>query len=234
MTEPVKARSYESPLRREQAAATRRRILAAAQELFERAGYAATSMAAIAGAAGVSLKTVYLVFETKSGLLRALWHLLLRGDQDAAPVGERDWYQAVLDEPDPEQQLRLNMRNSVMVKSRAGAMLEVIRDAASVDADIGVLWARIQVEFHDNQRAVVQSIADKGALNCNLDVGGAADILWTLNHPSLYALLVGERGWSAERYERWLADLLCAELLEPKARRGHTATCGHSPPRRSS
>jgi hypothetical protein len=98
-------------------------------------------------------------------------------------------------------------------------MLEVIRDAASVDADIGVLWARIQVEFHDNQRAVVQSIADKGALNRELDVAAAADILWTLNHPNVYALLVGERGWSAERYERWLGDLLCAELLKPDARR---------------
>jgi AcrR family transcriptional regulator len=219
MTKPVKSRSYASPLRQEQAAATRRRILNAAQELFERDGYVATSMAAIAAAAGVSLKTVYLAFETKSGVLRALWHLLLRGEQDAVPVGEQDWYQAVLQEPDPERQLRLNMRNSLMVKTRAGAMLEVIRDAASMDPDIGALWARIQVEFHDNQRAVVGSIADKGALNRGVDVDVAADILWALNHPNVYALLVGERGWSAERYERWLGDLLCAQLLKPAARR---------------
>jgi AcrR family transcriptional regulator len=110
----------------EQAAATRRRILDAAHGLFERDGYAATSMAAIAAAAGLSLKTVYLAFETKSGVLRALWHLLLRGEQDAVPVGEQDSYQAVLEEPDPERQLRPNMRNSLIVKTRAGAMLEVI------------------------------------------------------------------------------------------------------------
>lgn len=218
MSETVKARGYESPLRREQAAATRLRILGAAQERFERDGYAATSMAAIAAAAGVSLKTVYLAFETKSGLLRSLWHLLLRGDRDTVVVGEQDWYRAVLDEPDPERQLRLNMRNSMMVKTRAGAMLEVIRDAASADADIGALWARIQVEFHDNQRAVVQSIADKGALAPDLDVAGAADVLWALNHPSLYALLVSERGWSPDRYEQWLGDLLCAQLLARRER----------------
>ena len=83
MAESVKRpRRYDSPLRREQAARTRLQILEAAQRLFERDGYAATSMAAIASAAGVSLKTVYLVFETKPGLLRALWHLLLRGRQD--------------------------------------------------------------------------------------------------------------------------------------------------------
>jgi AcrR family transcriptional regulator len=210
-------RPYDSPLRRAQAAETRRQILHAAQELFERDGYAATSMAAIASAGGVSLKTVYLVFETKSGLLRALWHLLLRGQQDSIPVGEQPWYREVLEKADPERQLRLNVRNSLMVKTRAGAMLEVIRSAASDDADIAALWARIQTEFHDNQRVIVQSVADKQALAAGLDVASATDVLWALNHPSLYALLAGERGWSPERYEHWLADLLCSQLLGENA-----------------
>jgi AcrR family transcriptional regulator len=219
MAEPVKRRRpYNSRLRRQQAAETRRQILHAAQELFERDGYAATSMAAIASAAGVSLKTVYLAFETKSGLLRALWHLLLRGEQNSIPVGEQRWYRAVLEEPDPERQLRLNMRNSRTVKVRAGAMLEVIRSAASADPDIGALWARIQTEFHDNQRAVVQSLADKGALAAGLDLAGATDILWALNHPTVYALLAGERGWSPQHYEQWLGDLLCSQLLGDGAR----------------
>lgn len=213
MTKAVKRRKYDSMLRREQAQETRCRILRAAQELFERDGYHATSMAAVAFAAGVSLKTVYLAFETKSGLLRALWHLLLRGDDDTVPVGGQPWYREVLAEPDPARQLRLNMRNSLRVKRRAGAILEVIRSAASADPDIGALWARIQSEFHDNQRAVVQSIADKGALAPGLDVAAAADILWALNHPTLYGLLTGEREWTPKRYEEWLSDLLIAQLL---------------------
>jgi AcrR family transcriptional regulator len=219
MSEPVKRRRrrYDSPLRRQQAAETRRRILHAAQERFERDGYTATSMAGIASAAGVSLKTVYLVFDTKSGLLRALWHLLLRGEQDSIPVGEQPWYREVLEEADPERQLRLNMCNSLIVKTRAGALLEVIRTAAPADPDIGALWARIETEFHDNQRAIVQSIADKQALAAGLDVTSATDILWALNHPSLYALLTGERGWSPERYERWLGDVLCSQLLTESA-----------------
>jgi AcrR family transcriptional regulator len=222
MAEPVKrSRGYDSPLRREQAARTRRQILDTAKELFERDGYAATSIAAIASAAGVSLKTVYLVFETKSGLLRALWHLGLRGEQDTISVGEQPWYREVLDEPDPERQLRLNARNSLIVKTRAGAILEVIRDAASSDPEIAALWARIQTEFHDNQHAIVQSIADKHALAPGLDVASATDVMWALNHPSLYSLLAGERDWSAERYERWLADLFCAQLL----RRSAEASC---------
>jgi len=165
----------------------------------------------------VSLKTVYLVFETKPGLLRALWHLLLRGRQDNVPVGEQRWYREVLDEPDPERQLCLNMRNSLTVKTRAGAMMDVIRDAASSDPEIAALWARIQTEFHDNQRAIVQSLADKDALAVGLDVAGATDILWALNHPNLYTLLVGQRGWSADRYERWLTELLRTQLLHERS-----------------
>jgi AcrR family transcriptional regulator len=213
MPDEVKAaRTYNSPLRRDQAAATRRQILEAAQERFERDGYAATSMASIAAASGVSLKTVYLAFETKSGVLRAVWHLLLRGQRDDVPVGGQAWFQEVLDEPDPRRQLALNLRNSRRVKVRA-ALLEVIRSAAAGDPEIGELWSRIQTEFHGNQRAVVQSLADKHALKPGLDVDTAADILWGLNHPSVYRLLAAERGWRPERYEQWMTDLLCSQLL---------------------
>lgn len=205
-------RKYESPLRREQAAATRRAILGAAQLLFERDGYAATTMTAIAVQAGVSAKTVYLGFEGKSGVLRAVWNLLLRGDDADPPVAERAWYQEVMDEPDPKRQLRLNARNARRVKARAGAMLGVIRSAAAVDTDAAALWSRIGTEFHANQRAVVASLQAKGALRDDLDVDRATDVLWTLNHPDVWLLLAG-RGWAPEEFERWFAAASCRELL---------------------
>src|SRR5215210_8855823 len=126
MADPVKpTRRYDSPRRRQQAAETRRLILEAAQPLFERDGYAATTMASIAREAGVAPKTVYVAFETKSGLLRALWHLLLRGDQEDVPVGDRSWYREVLDEPDPERKVRMAARASSRVKGRAGRLMAV-------------------------------------------------------------------------------------------------------------
>jgi AcrR family transcriptional regulator len=213
MAERVKTRRYESPRRREQAEATRRQILEAAQRLFERHGYAATTMAAIAAEAGVALKTVYVAFETKSGLLRALWHLLLRGDEADVPMGERRWYQEVLDEPDPERQLRRVAHSSRIVKERAGALLGVIRSAAATDADAGELWARIQADFHDNQRAIVEALHARKALRRGLTVARAADVLWTLNHPDLWLLLVGERGWTPREWERWFAETVRAQLL---------------------
>src|SRR4051812_38588099 len=118
MADAVKTRRYDSPRRREQAAATRGQILDAAQRLFEDQGYAPTTMAAIATEAGVALKTVYVAFETKSGVLRALWNLLLRGDRDDVPVASQEWYREVLEEPDPERQLAMNAHNSRVVKLR--------------------------------------------------------------------------------------------------------------------
>src|SRR6266498_76422 len=223
MTERVKPkRRYNSPRRREQAAATRREILAAAQRLFEQQGYAATTMAAIADETDVALKTVYVAFETKSGVLRALWNLLLRGDAGETPVGQRSWYRAVVEEPDPARQLRLNARNSREVKLRVGAVLEVIRTAAPTDPDIDALWNRIQTEFHANQRVIVESLEEKKALRPGLSVDRAADILWTLNNPSVWQLLVGERGWTPEEYERWCGDVACAQLLSSRTRQTRT------------
>ncbi len=206
-------RAYHSPRRQEQAAATRRAILDAAQRRFEEQGYAATTMEAIAAEAGVALKTVYVAFATKSGLLRALWDLLLKGDEDDASVAQRAWYQEVIAERDPERQLRLTAHNSVVVKRRIGRLLEVIRNAAAVDADSAALWSLIQSDFYANQREIVKALHRNRGLRPGLDVTRASDILWTLNHPDVWLLLVGQRGWTPERFEAWFADIACAQLL---------------------
>jgi AcrR family transcriptional regulator len=213
MAEPVKSRSYNSPRRREQAQETRRAILAAAARQFGRHGYAGTTMAGIAADAEVSTKTVYLAFEAKAGVLRALWNERLRGDSESTPIGGRDWYQRVLDEPDPERKLRLNASNSRAAKLRLGAVLEIVRSGAATDPDIASLWGSIQTEFHANQRAIVESLAATRALAPGLTVERATDILWMLNHPDVWLLLSRERGWSADEWEQWFADTSCAQLL---------------------
>ena len=214
MPGPVKPkRRYNSPRRQEQAAATRKEILEASQRLFERQGYAATTMAAIAAEARVALKTVYVAFETKSGVLRALWNLRLRGDREDVPVVQQQWYREAVEEPDPERQLRLNARNSRTRKVRIGALLDAIRSGALIEPDIEALWNRIQTEYHANQRVIVESLNEKRALSPGLDVDRATDILWTINHPDVWQLLVGERGWTPEHYEQWCGDVACTQLL---------------------
>jgi AcrR family transcriptional regulator len=206
-------RRYDSPRRRAQADATRRDILAAAQRLFERQGYGATTMAAIAAEAGVALKTVYLAFDTKAGVLREVWNTRLRGEDDDRPVAEQAWYREVMEEADPDRRLLLNARSSTEGKRRAAAVAEAIREAAPADAEIGALWDRIQTEYRANQRTIVEQLAERGELRPGLDVERAADILWTINHPNTWQLLVAERGWTPEEYERWTGAAARAQLL---------------------
>ncbi len=193
-------------------------MLEAAQRLFERDGYVATTMDAVAGEAGVALKTVYSAFTTKSGLLRAVWDLVLKGDTADAPVAQRAWYREVLDETDPERQLRLNARNASAVKVRIGPMLRVIRSASVVDPEGEALWRLIQSDFYENQRAIVKALHKRGALRRGLSQVVASDILWGLNHPDVWLLLVGERGWTPQQFESWFAHTTCQQLLEPAAR----------------
>jgi hypothetical protein len=92
-------------------------------------------------------------------------------------------------------------------------VLKVIRSAANVDADAEALWRLIQTDFYANQRVIVESLRAKAALPSGLNVERATDVLWTLNHPDVWLLLVGERGWSALEWEQWFADTSCAQLL---------------------
>ena len=206
-------RAYNSPRRQQQAAATRRSILEAAERRFARDGYAATTMDAIGAEAGVSLKTVYTSFATKSGLLRALWDLRLKGDEGDAPVTQHNWFREVMDERDPIRKLQLNARNSRAAKARIGPMFKIIRNAAGVDTDCAALWELIQSDFHANQRTIVQSLGRLGALRDGLSVARATDILWTLNHPDTWLLLHDRCGWSPKAYETWLAETTAAQLL---------------------
>ncbi len=163
----------------------------------------------------MALKTVYVAFETKSGLPRALWNHLLRGGNDEVPIAQQQWYREIIEEPDAERQLRLAARNACRVKLRIAGVLEVIRSAAPIDPEIAALWRRIQTDFHANQRVIVERLNDKNALVPGLDVDRATDILWTLNHPNTWQLLVEERRWTPQQFEQWLADTACEQLLTP-------------------
>jgi AcrR family transcriptional regulator len=206
-------RRYESPRRRQQALQTRAAILDAAQELFTNQGYTATAMPAIADRAGVALKTVYLAFGTKAGVLHALWDVRLGGDDQPVPVLDRPWYRQLLQADDPHGLLRTAARQSRQTKDRTGDVMRIVRHAALADAAIADLWQRIETEFRTVLHGFAQRLDELGALATGIDVTAATDILWTLNHPDTWYLLVHRCGWTADRYEQWIGDTLLAQLL---------------------
>src|SRR5262249_10883911 len=92
----VNPRRYKSAMRREQAAATRTRIVRAAAELFAAQGYTQTSIEQIAARAGVARPTVYTAFTGKPALLKEALDLQLAGDDAPVPVKDRPWFQELL------------------------------------------------------------------------------------------------------------------------------------------
>jgi AcrR family transcriptional regulator len=218
MSELVKgSRSYRSPKREAQAAATRDEIAAAARRLFVAQGYVRTTLADIAEAAGVAVPTVKLAYRTKRSVLVAAWDHAVKDGPDPRPVVEQEWFQEMIAAPDPRRHLRLQVAGSRQVKSRIAPIIEVIRAAAPADEEISALWEKMQAEFHDNQRHTIAALRRKGPLRAGLTEDQATDLLYTLNHPTLYDMLVGRLGWPAERYEGWLAETLIEQLLEPPA-----------------
>jgi len=216
MADSVKSpRRYDSTLRAVRAAQSRLAVAVAARDLFLEQGYPATTMEAVAARAGVSLKTVYNAYTSKPGLLRAVWDLSLKGDLDQTPVAQRPWYAAVLAEPDPRTQLALLAENSAIIKTRIGPLLKVIRDAAPLDEDLAALWELIQIDYWHNQNAIIDSLNTKGALRAGLEPDRATDLLWTLNHPDLWLLLVDRRGWTPAQWQSWFTHAATEQLLGP-------------------
>jgi AcrR family transcriptional regulator len=212
---PIQRRPYRSPLRAQQARETRQAVLDAAQSLFESEGYLPTTMEAVARAAEVSLKTVYSHFSTKSALLRGVWDRGLKGSDTETPLQDQDWYRELIAEVDPRKQIQLTVERACAMREHVAAMLRAIRSAASVDADGAELWTAIQREYYDLQAEVVRAIADHGGLRPGVDVETAVDVLWTLNHPDVWMLFVGERGWTPGKFKAWLLEAAVQQLLGP-------------------
>jgi AcrR family transcriptional regulator len=200
---PVKRR-YDAGPRRQAAARTRQAILDAALELFADRGYAATPMTAIAQRAGVALDTVYASAGRKPELARLLIETAISGASQAIPAAERDYVQAIRAAADAETKIAIYASAMRRIAGRLAPVLSVIQQAAPAEPELAALWRQVADRRAANMRRFADDLAAVAALR--VDPGDAADIIWATNAPELYQLLVGERGWSPERYEHFLAD----------------------------
>jgi AcrR family transcriptional regulator len=200
--------------RERNAAATRRRVLAAAESLFVRDGYAATTIAAIAESADVAVQTVYAVFGNKRALLSELLATRVVGDDGGLALTERTEWQVVEREPDPRRQLTLLAGIATRIGSRMGALYGVLEGAAGSDPEIAELYRHQQGVRYRDQRRLVRRLARQRALRPGLSVTRATDIMWAIANPTMHHQLVGTRGWAALEYERWLAHMLVCGLLD--------------------
>lgn len=203
MPAPVKRR-YDATRRRQAAARTRTAILDAARELFTERGYTATPVTAIAERAGVALDTVYASVGRKPELARLLIDTAISGTDQAIPADQRDYVRAVQAAPDAQTNIALYAAAVAAIAPRLALVLAIIQQAAHTEPELAALWDQIAERRAANMRRFVADLATVTPLR--LDPGEAADIVWATNAAELYQLLVGQRGWSPQRYERFLAD----------------------------
>lgn len=210
--EPVKRR-YRSSLRAAQASATRRAILDAATRLFIERGYVATSMESIAEAAGVSRATVFAAVGGKNVLLKQAYDVALVGDDEPIPFPERPRSKAVRREPDPWRLLERYVGLIVEMYERLAPIYEAVRGAASADPEVRAVWETIGAERRIGSDNLIQLLLARGPLREGLDAETGADLMWVLNDPGLYYLLVNRRGWTRGRFEAWLSGAMQEQLL---------------------
>ena len=98
---------------------------------------------------------------------------------------------------------------------RLAPVVRVCVEAGPSEPEVAELWRAISYRRAANMRRLVGELAETGRLRPGLSVEEAADMLWATNSPELYELLVGQRGWSLERYETFLADTWQRLLLAP-------------------
>ena len=216
MADRVKPRrSYSSVRRQEQAAQTRRDIIVAADALFRECGYAGTTMPVIARTAGVVVETIYRAFGSKAGLFGAVVDAAVAGGAVRAdrPVEERPAIRGIIEEPDPRRQLALYAATQPGIHERSGALLRALAGAAASDAELRTLWDGIERQRLEGQGRLATRLGDRGVLRADLDVETARDIIWTLCSLAVHDMLVMTRGWTASRYEAWLAATLASGLL---------------------
>lgn len=200
--------------RSERSRATRARVVTAASELFVREGYSATSIEALARAAGVGAQTVYYGFGTKKGVLAACLSAAI-GDEGlrAVPVLERPTVRAVLAEPDPDLRIFRQVRATADVLGSAAGLLNIARAAAAVDPELAALWEDFDAERRAVLRALVGSLARDGALRAGVAPIAATDAAAVVLGPETWSALVTQRGWRALEWARWAHRQLAAELL---------------------
>ena len=214
MTSPVKIRRpYDSSDRQQQAQRTRRSVIDSAHRLFLERGFAATTMPAVAQAAGVSVQTVYKAFGTKTGLAKAVFDVAMAGDDEPVVMLDRPLLARARAEPDGHRKLQLYGDFLAEVAPRHVPIQLVIRDAAATDPEAKVVWAELQAERLRAMMVFARALHADGHLRPGVSTSAARDILWTYNSAESFQLLVIERGWSPKRYGRWVADALTAALL---------------------
>jgi AcrR family transcriptional regulator len=210
MKQKVK-RSYQSTRRTEQATETRRRILRAAHDLFVGQGYGRTTIAEVAGAAGVAVETVYAAYRNKPTLLRQVWYATFRGDEEDIRLLDRPEIRAVLAEPDLAARLRAHAAAMTPVFRRITPLFRALQGAATSEPAAAAMLGEFDERRFDAAGHYAKAAAATGQLAVSEQE--CREVLAATLDGALWHRLVEEGGWSEDRFAQLLGTILVATLV---------------------
>ena len=187
----------------------------AAAALFLERGYGATTMDAISERADVPAATVYRLFSSKHGILKALLDVSIVGDDEDVPMADRPQVQSLLTDRGPRDQVAGFVEIAAQINARVAPMYRILVSAAGSDQDAAAILDELTRQRQQGQRVIARSLARAGALGPGLRERDAADLIHALMSPEMYQLLVLDRGWRPARYVEWLTAILVQQLLAP-------------------
>jgi AcrR family transcriptional regulator len=188
-------------------------VVGAARDLFLERGYGATTIEAISEHADVPVATVYRLFASKHGILKALLDVSIVGDHDAVPMSDRPQVRELTADLDARTQLEGFVGVAAQINDRVALIYRILVSAAATDPDAAALLDGLTQQRQQGQKVIARSLARAGSLRSGLKERDAADIIHALLSPEMYRLTVVDRGWPPDRYRRWLSDLLVSQLL---------------------
>lgn len=206
-------RRYDNRLRDETARTTRRRVVAAARELFLAHGYAGTTVRKIAASAGVSEQTVYARVGNKAAILKAVYDVMLAGDDEPVPMAERPEFLRMRDAPDARALLSAYAENATRMGSRMRPVLELVFGARAVEPDLDLLATTAAAERRIGTTMFARHFVGRGFARPGLDVDDVVGIVWVLNSPQVYLLQVSDNQLADDDFQRWLTITLESCLL---------------------
>jgi AcrR family transcriptional regulator len=187
-------------------------VVLAARDLFERDGFRPTTIAAVAAHAGVSAESVYKGFGTKAALAKAVFDLVIAGDDEPIPVAERPAAQAVRDELDVRRKIVMFVEGLAQRQARSARVQILIRDGRHVDDSLARVWTKLTDEGLAGMTMLGRHLLETGQLRNGISLDEVRDVLWNYLAIDTYERLVLTQGWPLDRYSRWLAHAITSAL----------------------
>lgn len=208
MPDDVKQNEQTTRRRAARVAQTEERIIDAATRLFLADGYVATTLAAVAEAADVGARTVYVRFGTKAELFKRVVDVAIVGDTEPVDVLGREPMRTALRAPTAAERIAAGAALGRGIMARTGALFAVAQQAAAVEPLIEGYWQQGREQSRYTQRVFWTTMADDGLLGPSVDLDRLVDTVSVVGAAETFLLITRMLGWSLDVYEDWLRDTL--------------------------